>query len=202
MQEEHGSVTSTPVKGDVVYSFKPSMMGAPHTFRLGPDAMDWEVGRHSGSIPYGAVRRLRLSFRPASLAPHRFVAEIWSDTAPKLTVASTSWRSLVEQERNDTAYAAFIRELGRRVGGAGRRAALEIGSPPLLYWPGVVICAVLALGLPWILFRAIAAGALGGAALVGALLAVFAWQLGNLFWRNRPGTFRPDDIPWWVLPRR
>lgn len=184
------------------YSFRPSLMGQPHSFRLGPDALFYEVGHHAGSISYFTIRRMRLSFRPMSLANYRFVTEIWSDSAPKLTVSSTSWRSLVEQQRQDASYAAFVQELAWRIGASGSAASLETGSPPFIYWPGLAICAVLLIALPWIVFRGIEAGTYTGAALVAALLALFAWQVGNLFWRNRPGTFRPGAIPSSVLPAR
>ena len=41
----------------------------------------------------------------------RFVTEIWPADGPKLSIASTTWRSLVEQSAQDEAYGAFIREL-------------------------------------------------------------------------------------------
>jgi hypothetical protein len=184
------------------YSFRPSVMGQPHAFQLGPDALYYEIGMHAGSVSYYTIRRLRLSFRPLSLANYRFVAEIWSDTAPKLTISSTSWRSVVEQQRQDEAYSAFVRELARRIGASGSAASLETGSPPYIYWPGVVLCGTLLIALPWIIYRGIEAGTYGGAALVTALFVFFGWQVGNLFRRNRPGTFHSDAVPDNVLPRR
>ena len=186
---------------ELSYGFTPSMVSPAHFFRLTPDAVGWEIGRHSGRISYRSIRCIRLSFRPVTLATYRFIAEIWSDTAPKLTIASTSWRSVVEQQRHDAEYAAFIRALHRRLCEAGAHPAFITGSPPFLYWPGAIVCAVLAVGLPYIVVRAALAGATGGAALVSLLLLVFGWQMGNLFWRNRPGVYRPDDIPLTVLPR-
>jgi len=194
--------TDSPADLDALptYSFRSSAMGTTHTFRLGPDALYFEVGYQAGSISYYTIRRLRLSFKPMSLASYRFIAEIWSDNTPKLTISSTSWRSVVEQQRQDAAYSAFVRELVRRIGASGSAAELNTGSSPFTYWPGLAICAVLILALPWIVYRGIEAGTYGGAALVAALLALFAWQMGNLFWRNRPGVFQPDAIPPRVLP--
>lgn len=190
-----------PPDDDIAYGYKPSMMGGLHAFRLAPDALYWEIGRYSGKIPYASIRRVRLSFRPVTLATHRFTAEIWAPDTPKIVVASTSWKSMVEQQRQDADYVAFVRALMRRIGRAGGRARLETGATPLLYWPGLVLCAGLAVGLPFMLLRAVQAGALGGAAIVALLLAVFVWQIGNFFWRNRPGTFPADAVPPAVLPR-
>lgn len=192
---------AAPPDGDLEYTYKPSLMGAPCEFRLTADALHWNVGRGQGRIPYGSIRRIRLSFRPVTLATYRFVAEIWSDGAPKLIIASTSWRSVVEQQRQDAAYAAFVRALNHRVAAAGGATAFQAGSPHLLYWPGVLVFAAFALAIPFMAIRAVHDGALGGAAIVAALLLVFLWQVGTFFWRNRPGPYRPDAVPSLVLPR-
>jgi hypothetical protein len=48
--------------------------------------------------------------------------------------------------------------------------------------------------------RALQIGATAGAAVVGGFLALFLWQVGTFFRRNRPGTYRADAIPAEVLP--
>jgi hypothetical protein len=186
--------------GDPVYSYKPSLMGAPWELRLRPDALAWQVGRHEGHIPYGRVRRVRLSYRPVTMQTRRFITEIWPVDGPRLTIASTSWRSLVEQGAQDGAYAAFVKELHRRIAAAGAPAAFEAGSPAMLYWPGLVIFAVGTLGLAALTVRALMVGAYAGAAFVAAFLGLFLWQSGNYFWRNRPGTYRPDALPKELVP--
>src|SRR6266540_2397550 len=120
----HSNQTSSP---DIVYAYKPSLMGAPFELRLTASGLEWSRGRYGDRIPYDRVRRLRLSFRPVTMQPHRFLAEIWPTAGPKLQVASTSWRSVVEQERLDAAYGAFIRELHRRLAAAGTQASFETG---------------------------------------------------------------------------
>src|SRR5258707_159174 len=116
-----------PENGDPLYAYKPSLLGAPHEFRLARDALVWRVGGRAGHAPYDRIRRLRLSFRPVTLQSYRFLAEVWPDAGPKLQIASTSWRSMVELERLDQAYAAFVAELGRRIGGTGARTSFETG---------------------------------------------------------------------------
>ncbi len=49
--------------------------------------------------------------------------------------------------------------------------------------------------------RALQAHTLGGAAFIGAFLALFLWQGGNFFRRNRPGNYRPDALPPELLPK-
>src|ERR1017187_3678628 len=108
-------------EGAVAYAYRPSLLGAAWQFKLTGDGIDWATGRKGGHIPFRAVRRLRMSYRPASMQAHRFMTELWADGAPKLEILSSSWKSLVEQERLDGRYTAFVAELHRywRVARAG-----------------------------------------------------------------------------------
>ena len=66
----------------------------------------------------------------------RFLTEIWAEGAPKLEICSSSWKSMVEQERLDGAYAAFVTELHRRLAQAGVAARFEQGTNPVLLLAG------------------------------------------------------------------
>ena len=201
MSQEHAS-------GDEpVYSHKPSLMGAAWQFRLTPDALEWQAGRYQGRIPYARISRVRLSFRPVTMQTRRFVTEIWPIGGARLSIASTSWRSLVEQETQDQAYGAFIRDLHRRIAAAGAQesgaeTSFETGSPPMLYWPGLVVFAGAALGLAVLTVRALQIGQFAGAAFVGGFFGLFLWQSGTYFRRNRPGRYRPDTLPKALVPGR
>jgi hypothetical protein len=183
------------------YAYRPSLLGAAWEFTLVGDGIDWTAGRKSGHIPLRTVRRLRLSYRPASMQSHRFRTELWADGAPKLEILSSSWKTLVEQERLDKPYAAFVGELHRRIAQAGVVAQFEQGSNPLIYWPGLVAFAGVSLGLAWLIVRALQLDARGGAVFIGAFLLLFLWQGGNFFRRNRPGHYRPEALPAELMPR-
>jgi hypothetical protein len=185
---------------DFAYSYRSSLLAAPFEFRLTSDALHWRKGGASGHTLYRNIRRVRLSYRPLTMQNHRFVAEIWSD-GPKLTISSTSWKSMVEHERLDARYRVFVRELCRRIGIAGGRAVLQMGSPAILYWPGVIVFAAAALALAGLIVRALQFAAWGGAAFIAAFLGLLLWQAGTFFRRNRPGVFPPDAVPDSVLPR-
>ena len=199
MSDAHASAAA-PGGDDPAYSYRPSLIGAAWQLRLCPDALEWQTGRHQGRIHYGRIARVRMSFRPVTMQTRRFVTEIWPAGGAKLTIASTSWRSLVEQEAQDSAYGAFIRALHRRIAAAGADASFETGVPPVLYWPGLVVFVALALGLAALALRALQIGQLSGAALVGGLLVLLLWQSGGYFRRNRPGRYRPDALPAELVP--
>ena len=186
---------------DIAYAYKASMMGAPLEFRLTPTALEWSRGSARGRTPYDRIRRIRLGFRPMTMQNYRFVAEIWREDGPKLQISSTSWKSLVEHERLDAAYRAFVTELCRRTGAANPKTAFDAGSPAIIYWLGVAIFIGASLALAGLTMRALQVEAWGGAAFIAAFLGFFLWQAGAFFHRNRPGAFRSDAVPPAVLPK-
>ena len=187
--------------GEPAYAYRPSLLGAAWEFKLAGDGIDWAAGRKGGHIPFRKVRRLRLSFRPASMQSQRFMTELWADGAPKLEILSSSWKSLVEQERLDKPYAAFVAELHRRIALAAVPARFEQGSHPLLYWPGLIAFVGVSFGLALLVVRALQADAKGGAVFVVVFLVLFLWQGGNFFRRNRPCLYRPEALPAELMPK-
>ena len=183
------------------YSYRPSLLGAPYEFRLAEHGLDWGVGRKFGQVAWRDVARVRMSFRPASMQPHRFVTEIWADGAPKLTIMSTSWKSMVVQERLDKSYAGFIAEMHRRLAQARTRARFEQGTNPYRYWPGLAVFAVVSFMLAALIARGLQARVIGGALFVAGFLALFLWRGGDYFRRNRPRPYRVDAPPADLLPK-
>jgi hypothetical protein len=187
-------------EGAVSYTYRPSLLGAAREFKLAGDGIDWVAGSKSGHIPFRNIRHVRMSYRPASMQSHRFMTELWADGAPKLEILSSSWKSLVEQERLDKPYAAFVAELHRRIAHAAPPARYQQGSHPLLYWPGMIAFGSVSLGLAFLIVRALQAGTKGGAVFIGAFLVLFLWQGGNFFRHNRPGRYRPEAPPAELMP--
>jgi hypothetical protein len=183
-----------------VYTYRPSLLGAPWTFRLLPTGLSFEAGRRAGLVPYRDIHRVRLSFRPISMQTHRYQTEIWAAGAPKLVIVSSTWKSMVEQQRLDDAYAAFVTELHARVATAGGATRFEQGAHPLRYWPGLAIFAAVALGFAFLVLRALQSDAVAGAVFVGAFLGLLLWHGGNYFRRNRPGVYTPDALPQLLVP--
>ncbi|MCX7298626.1 MAG: hypothetical protein WCG00_11175 [Hyphomicrobiales bacterium] len=183
------------------YSYRPSLMGAPWVFHLTSDGLAWENGRRSGHVLYRDIRRVRLSFKPVSLQTQRYVMEVWASGAPKLQAVSSSWKSMVEHERLDKAYCAFVAELHRRMAEANAPVSFEHGSHPLRYWPGLAIFAAVSLGLAFLILRALQSEAPAGAAFVAAFLGLFIWHGANYFRRNRPGVYTPNALPELLLPK-
>jgi hypothetical protein len=185
---------------ETYYVFKPSLVGAPMEFMLHADSIEWRGGRFSGRIFYRDVYKVRLAFRPVTTENYRFVTEVWSKTGAKVLIASTSWRGLVQQERHNAGYTAFVTELHRRIVAAGGAVEFATGSPVVLYWPGVMVLVGLCFGIVALAVQAVQSQAFLGAAIVGAMMLFFLWQTANFFRRNIPGTYSPDALPRRVMP--
>jgi hypothetical protein len=176
-------------------------MGSPCEFRVTEPGLEWRAGRNAGLVRWHSFLRVRMTFRPVSMQMHRFVTELWADDATKLTIVSTSWKSMFEQERLDQSYAAFVTELHRRLAAAGTTARLEQGTHPLRYWPGLVIFAAVSLALAALTVRALQMQAFGGAAFIAAFLMLFLWRGGEYFRRNRPRLYRAEAPPADLIPK-
>jgi hypothetical protein len=186
---------------DVSFSYRPSLLGAPWDFKLTADGVDFKAGPRSGHVPFRNIRRVRLSFKPVSMQTQRYLTEIWADGAPKLEIVSSSWKSVMEQERRDGPYSAFVAELHARILKSGAAVRFEQGGNVITYWPGLVVFCGVALGLAWLIVRALEAGTTAAAAFIGAFLLLFLWQGGNFFRRNKPGVYSPDAPPSELLPK-
>jgi hypothetical protein len=187
--------------GALSYVYKPSLFGAPCQFLLRQDGLQWQIGSYRGFIRFDEVRRVRMSYRPATMQSQRFVTEIWSAGNPKVQIASASWRNFMEQERLDPGYTAFVAELHRRLVAAGSTAQFTTGMPMVSYWIGMLVFGAALLALLVLTVRAMLTGEWMAAGLIGLFFVVFVLQIGNYFRRNRPGPYRPDAIPAGVLPR-
>lgn len=187
--------------GAPIYMYKPSISGAPWTFRLGTTALEWNSGYRAGRVAYDKITEIRMLFRPGSLQMRRYLTEIRSVGSPKLALASTSYTGIVSQATQDGEYSAFLSELHRRIAAAGGRPALKAGSPFLLYWPGVLIVGAAAAGFVFVLAQAFTEGTLGSALLFLGFGVVFLWQGWQFFWRNRPRSYSLDEPPDDLLPK-
>ncbi len=196
------AATEQDATSDPVYNYKPSLLGAPWEFYLRSDGLEWRAGLYHGYTPYERITRMRLSYRPVTMQSRRFLTEVWSAGGPRLLIASSSCRSMVEQANQNEAYSAFIREFHRRLAATRTKTLFQTGSPAILYWPGLAVFILVALALAVLTVRGLWAEPWYGGALIGAFLALFVWQSGTYFHRNRPGSYRPDAVPAAVLPTR
>jgi len=186
---------------DIQYSFKSNLLGAPSQLRLTPDALQWSAGGMSGTIPYRDIRQIRLAFRPVTMQSYRFLAEIWADKNPKISIASASWKSMLEQERLDDGYTRFIVALHEKIAAAGGTPRLLAGAIAFLYWPGFVIFVGICIAMLGLIVSAVRQGEMAASLFLLGFLMLVLWQHGMFFKRNLPRRYTLDAIPPDVLPK-
>ena len=182
------------------YSYRPSLLGAEWNLTLAPDGLVWSAGVRSGFTRYAAISRLRMAYRPMSMQMTRFMTEIWAPGDPPLRIVSTTWKSMLEQQRLDKAYTHFVTELHVRIAAANASFVCERGRPAFIYWPGLLVFAGVSIALALLIVRALQVHALVPAVFVAIFFALFGWHGGTFFRRNRPGVYPVAEPPRDLLP--
>ncbi|QWG14976.1 hypothetical protein KMZ29_10130 [Bradyrhizobium sediminis] len=182
------------------YAYKASLIGSAHQFELTDEGLKWKVGSRSGVWPYADITAVRLTYRPMSMQPRRFRADIERKDRQRVAILSTSWQTVTLMAPQDREYSAFIAQLHERMKQAGSKAALIGGIKPGLYAAGVALVALVAVAITGLLARAIATGEYGGALFLVGFAALFGWQIGGFIQRNRPQSYTFDHLPQALLP--
>jgi len=192
--------TSHQADAPVSYTFKPSLVGAVRQFELTDGGVAFEVGSRKGMWPYSAIAAIRLTYRPMSMQPRQFRADIIRETGERLIVLSTSWKSFGMVATQDDAYRAFILALHHRLAGRGSDVACYGGLRPILYALAIGVLVIFAIAMAALMARAVATEAIAGALFLLALAAVFAWQIGGFMRRNKPCRYTADHPPSQLVP--
>jgi hypothetical protein len=182
------------------YAYKASLIGAAYRFELTEQGLLWRVAGRSGVWPYPDIAKVRLSYRPVSMQSRRFRADIGNADGGRIAIVSTSWQSAALMAPQDRDYRDFIAELHARMAKAGSRAVLVGGLGPRIYAAAIVCVTLLAVAMCGLLLRSIAIGEWAGTLFLLGFAALFAWQVGGFVTRNRPMTYRFDDLPKALLP--
>jgi hypothetical protein len=194
-------MTSDPSNEVNRYVYKAALIGAARQFDLTDEGLSWKVGGKSGVWRYADIAAVRLSYRPSSMQPRRFRADIELGDRQRVSILSTSWQTVTLMAPQDRDYTAFITQLHARMQRAGSKAALVGGLKSGLYIAGAVVVALVAISIAGLLVRALATGEFSGALFLVGFAALFGWQIGGFMRRNRPRTYTFDQLPQALLPQ-
>lgn len=194
------SDAGTGPAGEWVYAYRPRMIGAGSSYRLGAHSLEWNLGGYTGQVPYPMIDLVRLGYRPSNFGNRRFIAEIRQRKGMKLEIASSSFKSMVSMEDQGEAYKAFIQELHRRIAASGGNCRFEAGFAAWRWWPMVAVSIGTALALVYVLANTFGGGDRTALFLVLGFIVLFGWQMWPLVWRNRPERYEPHNIPERVMP--
>jgi len=196
----------------LIYKHRPKPFGQEAEFVLGAERLSVGHGRRKAEFPYRDIALLRLSYAPTNIANDGYRARLVSRGGRSVAFSNLSWRSMAEMERHHDAYRAFVAALAERIMRANPQAELSAGLAP---WRFRTMCGLAgataaalagtALFALYQRFQPSAAWPPGLASLMAGLagftLAYLLYWMHRYLGRNRPGAFRPDDIPERVLPK-
>lgn len=181
------------------YIFKSSLAGGAKQLTLSDAGLTVQVARPQ-LWPLDSIASIRLSYRPASMQPWRFRADIATSSGQSIKVFSTTWHSISQMARQDDDYRAFIVELHRRLEKESSGVSLTAGINPVLYSAGLVVMALIGLAIAGLFVRALFTAEFAGALFLVGFAAWFAWQIGGFMRRNRPRGYTFGALPKDVLP--
>jgi uncharacterized membrane protein len=184
----------------VRYAYKASLVGSAYQFELTDAGLSWRVGSRSGVWPYADIASVRLSYRPMSMQPRRFRADIAKTGSGRIAIFSTTWQTVALMAPQDQDYRTFIVELHRRMQEAGSKASLLGGIGAATYGAAVAIVGLLAIAMIGLLWRALATSEFTGALFLVAIAIWFIWTIGGFIKRNRPCRYTFDRLPDALLP--
>ncbi len=185
---------------DIHYGYRPRPTASPVQYRLGATTLRIDAGRRFDDVRLSGIESVRIFHAPNSLTRHGYKTVLRLKDGKSATVSNVTWNGIARFERQDAAYSRFVAALCQAVAAANPQATFTAGRPLPLWLLSLVAAIGLTIGIVWLAVVALQAGQRDAALVMGAILALAAWQVEPLIRLNRPRPFRPDDPPAELLP--
>jgi len=182
------------------YAFRPRPFAAETVVDLTDRAIEAQRAGKDSTIALRDIVTIRLFYAPRGINFTGFRAKLYTRGGTTLAFEDRSFKGLVEQERLEAAYRAFVSELCSRA---------EAANPNVLLYGGRAVTILALVGgvgllttnlLAYFVLRSV----MEGKVLLAAGIAVFVGWFAAWTWayvmRNRPQSFRAAAIPPQVLP--
>jgi hypothetical protein len=169
-------------------------------FTLKDDVVAIVQGARKGDFPYRDIDMVRLTFRPRNTTNEGYMAVLYRRDRKTASLTNLSWKSLVDMERQDADYSAFVRALIARIVAANPNVALAAGMPRWRYLLTGLFAVFSMAGLIAVAAHALQNASWPIAAMAGGLGVYFVWWSWRFLGRNLPRNFTPNAIPADVMP--
>lgn len=190
-----------PAIDPTTFRLRANAFAGERTYRLTEDALTWEEeGKPLDGVFYDDIAEVRLTFAPTRVVTNRYRTQIIFRQGGSIDLTNADYVSLANFVEKNAEYAAFLRELHRRLAARGRDTVFRKGSSTAGYIAGlfltVFILAMIALaflllfnfGIVWI------------AVIKLVIILYFVPTLIRFIRRARPAGYDPLDLPADVLP--
>jgi len=184
-----------------VYRLRAHAFVKPRLYRLTENALTWEEeGAKLDGVFYDDIAEIRLAFAPTRLARNRYRAQIIFREGGMAELFNTDYQGIGNFPEQNEAYAAFLRELHRRVAAASHATVFRQGNSRLGYALNLALTVFIfaMIALAFVLLTTI--GLVWIAAIKLAIVIFFIPVLIRYMRRAKPGTYDPLALPDDVLP--
>ncbi|CAN5276186.1 hypothetical protein BH10PSE9_BH10PSE9_00980 [soil metagenome] len=183
------------------YAARANAFTGRRTYRLTEDALTWEEeGKKLDGVFYDEIAEVRVGFTPTRVATNRYRTQVIFRAGGMAEFFNTDYRGIANLAEQNAAYAAFVRELHRRLAEKGKDVGYRTGNSRIGYVLNIAVTvfifamvalAFLLLGtfeFVWI------------AAVKLAIILFFIPVLLRYIRRARPGTYAPLAVPAKAMP--
>jgi hypothetical protein len=184
----------------LVYEHRAKPYAQEARFEMKPDVLAVTQGSRSGDFAYGDITLVRLLYKPRNTTNEGYQAKLYRKDRRTVGLTNLTWKSLVDLDRQDADYTAFVKALILRVAAANPHVILEAGMPRWLHTLTAVAGGIAMVALVLVGIAALRQGGWPMALMTVAIGAYFVWWTWRYLGRNRPRRFQPDAIPGDVLP--
>lgn len=187
------------------YVFRLNVLTPETTICLGQDGFQvFRQGDQTQTFPYAAVSSVRLSYEPSRASSDIYFCRIYlkGQTAPAITVSSTTYRGFLEFEPQFKGYRSFVASLHAKLARFGSSVAYRAGVGPFTYWGNAIFLTVVVVFSAILLIPIAANINLSGLIWIKLALIAFLTPLAIAwFWSNRPRPYDPLAVPRELLPQ-
>ncbi len=181
------------------YSQRPKPFGREVIFRLDPQHLYVDSGRRQEHIPYRDIASIRLVYEPKNITSG-FRTTLTTKAGRTVTFTNLDWKSYLEYERRDGAYAALVTALLDKAGRFNPDLVCIGGRPPLLWGLTALVGTATFAGMVAAVGWALLQGYWTYGLLATVFLIPFTYQIHGMIMRNRPLRFGPQEPPMQLLP--
>jgi hypothetical protein len=184
-----------------VYRFRANAFVGERTYRLTEDALTWEEeGKPLDGAFYDEIAEVRMSYAPTRVSTNRFRTQIVFRKGGMAELFNTHYAGFADLPERNAEYAAFLRELHRRLAERGKEVAFRMGSSQAAYIGNLVLTVFIFAGIAFAFVFLFNFGLMWFAAVKLAIILFFVPTLMRFIRRAKPGTYDPRDLPDSVLP--
>lgn len=177
------------------YLHAPRPASMPVSFRLRGNRLIVERLGSEQAIPLSQITEARLTYEPRSFAQKLYRTRLRLASGGNLSLHSVNFRSMVFSDRQEEAYAAFVKALLPAIARANPQAHFTAGRTPFVWGALIVTTIAIFLAIAYFVILALREGE-GAAIAIGLFIgAAGLWQMLPIVRLNRPRDFHPQDPP-------